>query len=259
MPDFLATAESVALEAGALLRQGLGRAVRIEHKGFSDLVTEYDRRSEALIIERLRAAFPSHAILAEESGQSAGADDSDYEWFVDPLDGTTNFAHGYPVFCVTLGLAHRGRLVAGVVYDPTRNELLSAEAGKGARLNGELIRVSEVAELGKALLTTGFPYDLRTNPHDNFSEFERFSIAGQAVRRPGSAALDCAWVAAGRADGYWEFRVKPWDVAAGILLVREAGGAATTAAGHEDCLGQYSVVVSNGHIHEQMLEVLRQA
>jgi myo-inositol-1(or 4)-monophosphatase len=177
---------------------------------------------------------------------------------VDPLDGTTNYAHAFPVFAVSLALTHRGRLVMGVVFDPLRDEVYAAEAGQGAALNGEPIKVSSEARLDRALLATGFPYDVRTHPHNNLAEFVRFQLRAQGVRRAGSAALDCAWVAAGRLDGYWEFRVQPWDVGAGGLIVREAGGRVTTAGGDEAFLGRDSIVASNGHLHEQMLRVLRE-
>jgi myo-inositol-1(or 4)-monophosphatase len=256
MPDYLPVAERLAREAGALLREGYGTALQVEYKSAIDLVTEYDRRSEALILSGLRAAFPDHATLGEESGRAAG---NEYEWLVDPLDGTTNFAHGYPLFAVSLALTHRGRLVAGVVYDPLRDELFAAEAGAGATLNGARLSVSPVADLGRALLNTGFAYDVRTNPRSNLPEFTAFLMRAQAVRRGGSAALDCAYVGAGRAEGYWEFGSKPWDLGAGILVTREAGGQATTEHGDDDCLGQPSVVVSNGRLHAEMLRVIREA
>ena len=256
MPDYLKVAERLAREAGALLREGYGTALQVEYKSAIDLVTEYDRRSETLILSGLRAAFPGHATHGEESGQALG---DEYEWLVDPLDGTTNFAHAYPMFAVSLALTHRGRLIAGVVYDPLRDELFAAEAGAGATLNGARLRVSTVADLGRALLNTGFAYDVRTNPRSNLPEFTAFLMRAQAVRRAGSAALDCAYVGAGRAEGYWEFGSKPWDLGAGALITREAGGRVTTAAGSDDFLGQPSVVVSNGLLHEEMLSVIRGA
>ncbi len=256
MSELLPTIERIARAAGEILRAGYGNVAHIEHKGAIDLVTEFDRRSEELILRELRAAFPGHAVHAEESGQSATG--SEYEWLIDPLDGTTNFAHGFPVFSVSLALTRRGQLAAGVVYDPLRDELFAAEVGRGATLNGQRLQVSDESDLSHALLATGFPYDVRTNPHNNFAQFMHFHLRAQAVRRAGSAALDCAWVAAGRLDGYWELRVKPWDVGAGALIVREAGGRVTTAAGEDDFLGRDSIVASNGHLHEQMLNVLRE-
>jgi myo-inositol-1(or 4)-monophosphatase len=256
MSDLLETAQAVAREAGALLREGYGHVSQIEHKGAIDLVTEFDHRSEGLIVSRLREAFPGHAIRAEEGGQKGGV--SEYEWLVDPLDGTTNFAHGFPVFSVSLAVTRHGQLVAGVVYDPLRDEVYAAEAGRGATLNGTSLHVTPQTELDKSLLATGFPYDVRTNPHNNFAQFVRFQLRSQAVRRAGSAALDCGWVAAGRLEGYWEFRMKPWDIGAGALLVREAGGRVTTVEGDDDFLGRDSIVASNGLIHAQMLQVLQE-
>ena len=254
--NYLAAAEALARQAGALLREGYGRAGAIEHKGSIDLVTEFDRRSEELILNELRRRFPTHGLLAEESGR-AGAR-SEFEWLVDPLDGTTNFAHGFPAFAVSIGLTQHGQLILGVVYDPLRDELFAAETGQGARLNGRPLRVSGEGNLGQCLLATGFPYDVRTNPHNNFREFVNFHLRARAIRRAGAAALDCAWVAAGRLDGYWEFRTNPWDLGPGALIVREAGGQVTTAEGSADFLGRDSIVASNGKIHAQMLRVLRE-
>src|SRR5258706_2333656 len=200
MPQYLEVAAAAARQAGALVRQGYGQAVTITHKGAIDLVTEFDKRSEALILGQLRAAYPEHAIHSEESGRAAG---DAFEWLVDPLDGTTNFAHKFPVFSVSIALTHHGRLIAGVVYDPLRDELFSAEAGQGARLNEAPIHVSEIGALGQALLSTGFPYDVGTEPNDNLAEFTRFQLLAQGVRRTGSGALDCCWVAAGPLDGVW--------------------------------------------------------
>lgn len=254
MTDYVHVAERIAREAGSLLREGYGQALQIEYKAATDLVTQYDRRSEDLILSALRGAFPGHASHAEESGRASG---SEFEWLVDPLDGTTNFAHAYPMFAVSLALTQRGRLIAGVVYDPLRDELFAAEAGAGATLNGARLSVSTTADLGRALLNTGFPYDVRSNPRNNLPEFTAFLMRAQAVRRAGSAALDCAYVGAGRADGYWEFGSKPWDLGAGALVAREAGGRATTAGGDDDFLGQPSAVISNGFIHEEMLRILQ--
>src|SRR3990172_9130807 len=201
MSDWMTIAEHVAREAGAMLREGYGSAKTIEHKGVIDLVTEFDRRSEALIVSALRQAFPDHAIRAEEGSGNSPA--GEYEWLVDPLDGTTNFAHGFPVFAVSLALTRRGKLLVGVVYDPLRDELYAAEAGRGATINGKPIQVSAETDLSHSLLATGFPYDIRTNPHNNLAQFAQFQLRSRAVRRAGSAALDCAWVAAERLDGYW--------------------------------------------------------
>lgn len=246
----------IARAAGAIVRAGYGRANRIEFKGEVDLVTEIDQRSEALILERVRAAFPDHAVYAEESGRSGS---HDYEWLIDPLDGTTNYAHAIPCFSVSIGLAHQGRMVLGVVYDPLRDELFAAEAGRGATRNGEPIRVAAQTELGRSLLTTGFPYDVRTSPINNFREWELFYKRSQGVRRPGSAALDCCYVACGRFDGYWEYKVAPYDVAAGVLIAQEAGAVITTVTGEPYTLPSASILMANPDVHRQMLAVLEEA
>ncbi|MBP7690688.1 MAG: inositol monophosphatase [Anaerolineales bacterium] len=256
MTDLLTFIEQTARAAGDLLREGYGRAQHIEYKGAVDLVTEYDHLSETLILGRLRAAYPEHAIRAEESGRLGAS--AEFEWWVDPVDGTTNFAHGFPIFAVSIALARRGQVIAGAVYDPTRDEMFLAEAGQGAALNGTRLRVSAETRLDRALLTTGFPYDVRTNPENNFAQFMQFYKRAQAVRRPGAAALDCAYVAAGRVDGYWELGTKPWDIAAGALLVREAGGRVTTTSGSEVMWDQPTVLMTNGHLHAAMLRVLRE-
>jgi myo-inositol-1(or 4)-monophosphatase len=253
MPNYLEIASLAARQAGAIVRDGYSQVVTITHKGAIDLVTEYDKRSEALILDALRGAFPAHAVNSEESGKAPG---DEYEWLVDPLDGTTNFAHKFPAFSVSIALTFQRQLIVGVVYDPLRDELFTAEAGQGTRLNGALLRVSTVAALERALLSTGFPYDVHTNPNNNLAEFARFQLLAQGVRRTGSAALDCSWVAAGRLDGFWELRLNPWDVGAGALVVREAGGRVTTYAGDDDFLGKDSIVASNGILHPDMLRVL---
>jgi myo-inositol-1(or 4)-monophosphatase len=259
MSDTLTLVEEVARQAGAILRDGFGRVTHVEHKGATDLVTDYDRRSEALIVTALRARFPDHAVLAEEGGASGGDGSSGgYRWLVDPLDGTTNFAHGLPTFAVSIALTLDNRPIVGVVYDPMRDELFAAEAAKGATLNGAPIRVSAETSLQEALLATGFTYDLRNAPRDNFREFKEIHLQVQGIRRAGAAALDGAWVGAGRLDAYWEFGVKPWDIAAGALIVQEAGGRASTTDGGADFVGSDSILVSNGHLHERMLALLRQ-
>ncbi len=228
--EIASRAAEVALEAGALLHRYFDRGVATEYKGDVDLVTEADRASEKLIVERLGAAFPGHGIYGEEGARRQI--ESEYRWYVDPLDGTTNFAHGFPVFCVSLGLEHRpagiaagqdGELMAAVVYDPLRDELFSAEKGMGAWLNGRRIHVSRTAELAEALLATGFPSRKRhASPNIHF--YQEFTLRSHGVRRAGSAALDLAYTACGRLDAFWEFHLNPWDTAAGALLVIEAGG-----------------------------------
>ena len=256
MPNpFLSAAVAIARRAGATLMQDNGDRQATFKLNETDLVTEYDRRAEALIVTALREAFPDHALRAEEGSRfNSGAD---YEWLIDPLDGTTNFAHGLPIFSVSLALLHRGQPVVGVVYDPTRDECFTAAKGEGAFLNDEPIRVSAVESLSRALLVTGFPYDVRTNPHNNLAQFGHFAVRARAVRRLGSAAIDLAYIAAGRLDGYWEFRLSPWDIAAGVLLVTEAGGRVTD---HDDNLSPVpndSLLATNGLVHAEMLAVLR--
>jgi myo-inositol-1(or 4)-monophosphatase len=250
-----------AREAGGILIDRLGRALQVSNKGDIDLVTEADLASEKLIIERIKSYYPRHAVLAEESGASDASEKSEWKWIIDPLDGTTNYAHGYPCFCVSIGLEHNGKIELGVVYSPTRDEMFAAERGRGSTLNERQIRVSNTEELNAALLCTGFPYNVRERP--NFTrDFENFTMSSQAVRRDGSAALDLAYVACGRFDGLWEEGLKVWDVAAGAILIEEAGGTVTDFQGAplEICTPQVytpKVLVSNGLIHEAMMRVLR--
>ncbi|HVF41928.1 MAG TPA: inositol monophosphatase family protein [Pyrinomonadaceae bacterium] len=248
-----------ARDAGKILADKFGRALRVSNKGDIDLVTEADIAAERLIVERIRSYHPRHAILTEESGDvvSPGEAGSEYKWVIDPLDGTTNYAHGYPVFCVSIALEHEGRVVLGVVYDPTRDELFAAERGGGATLNGRGLRVSETDELNGALLCTGFPYDVRDRG-DFARHFRNFIMRAQSVRRDGAAALDLAYVAAGRFDAFYEEGLRPWDVAAGVLLVEEAGGRVTHYDGSPFQIYTPPIAASNGLIHEAMLEVLRQ-
>lgn len=252
MESYLTTAVNIAREGGALLAQLFKRPKEISYKRPSDLVTNADRRSEALILERLQSYFPKHAIVAEESG--ASKTESDFCWYVDPLDGTTNFAHGFPVFCVSLGLAYRGATIAGVVYDPIREELFAAERGAGAYLNNARIQVSETRKLSESLLATGFPPF--ANNHDlNIRFYQAFTRLSHGVRRAGSAALDLCSVAAGRFEGFWELRLNPWDKAAGSLIVAEAGGRVTDLAGGPFNLLADEIFASNGHVHGQICEV----
>ena len=249
----------VAREAGNVLVDRLGRALQVSNKGAIDLVTEADLASEKLIIERVRSHYPRHAILAEESGASeenpANPRGSEWRWIIDPLDGTTNYAHGYPCFCVSIGVERAGQLELGVVYDPMRNEMFAAERGQGATLNERPIRVSQVEELGRAMLCTGFPYNVRERP-DFARDFTNFTMEAQAVRRDGSAALDLAYVACGRFDGFWEDGLNPWDVAAGVLLIEEAGGKVTNFDGASLDIYSPKVLASNSLVHESMRKVL---
>jgi myo-inositol-1(or 4)-monophosphatase len=250
-------AVDAARAAGELLREHFRKPRRIAYKGGpTDLVTEMDARAEALIVERLRAAFPDDAILAEERGAAAGR--SGRRWLIDPLDGTTNYAHGLPIFAVSIALEHGGRVVVGVAFDPSRDELFVAERGAGATLGEAPLAVSGTATLDKSLLVTGFPYDIRTARETNLPEYAAFAVRSRAVRRLGSAVLDLAYVAAGRFDGFWELRLGPWDVGAGVLLVQEAGGTVTNLTGGPLDLDAPCVVASNGLIHRELLAVLAQ-
>lgn len=254
MQDRLHLAVELARRAGGLLLDGYGHATQIRHKGAIDLVTEYDLKSEQLLVEGIRTAFPADAILSEEGG---GREGEGVRWLVDPLDGTTNFAHGLPIFSISIACVRAEELLLGVIYDPTREELFHTLAGEGAFLNQAPIRVSVTSTLDESLLVTGFPYDIRSNPDNNLSYFNALAVRARAVRRLGSAALDLAYVAAGRFDGFWELRLNPWDWAAGVLLVREAGGQVTTFAGDPKVLdGDATLVATNGQIHDELLAVL---
>jgi myo-inositol-1(or 4)-monophosphatase len=242
-----------AREAGVILLEGFGRTHVAERKGAIDLVTEYDRRSEAVILGRIRERFPGHRVLAEESG---AAGDHPVRWLIDPLDGTTNFAHNYPFFCVSIGVEVEGRMVAGAIHDPVRDETFAAALGHGATRNGANIRVSDVNGLVDALLVTGFPYDVREHPDRHLGPFRAFLTRAQALRRDGSAALNLAYLAMGRFDGFWELSLSPWDMAAGSLIVQEAGGRVTRWDGSPFTVDGRQLLASNGLIHEAMLEVL---
>lgn len=246
----------MAHDAGRILADRFGRAMQITHKGDIDIVTEADLASERLIVERIKSYYPRHAILAEESGASRAEGVSEWKWIVDPLDGTTNYAHAYPCFCVSIGLEHNGEMVLGVVYDPMRDETFAAERGEGATLNGRRIRVSEVEDLNQAMLCTGFPYDVR-DQGDFARHFHNFIMHAQAVRRDGSAALDLAAVACGRFDGFWEEGLRPWDVAAGVLLIEEAGGRVSHYDGQPFDIYTPPIMASNGLVHEAMMHVLQ--
>jgi myo-inositol-1(or 4)-monophosphatase len=246
-----------AREAGAILRDCAGRQFQVSHKGRINLVTEVDLASERHIKELISTHYPRHRILAEESGTSeVSGPASEYCWIIDPLDGTSNYAHGYPCYCVSIGLQRKSEMIVGVVYDPTRDELFVAERGAGATLNGHTIRVSEVEHLEQAMVVSGFPYDVREKIATYLPAWERFLVRAQAVRRDGAAALDMCYIAAGRFDGFWEFGLNPWDVAAGWLIIEEAGGRVTKMDGSPFDLFVPSLLASNGRIHGEMLEVL---
>jgi len=240
----------IAREAGALLMRHFRERVLIEYKGDADLVTIADRQSEALIRERIQAHWPSHDIMGEEQGLADTG--SEYRWYVDPLDGTTNFAHGFPVFCVSMALDHKGERVAGVVYDPTRDEMFASQKGSGATLNGKPVHVSRTARLAESLVATGFPSHKR-HKNPNIFFYHQLTLRSHGVRRAGSAALDLCYVACGRFDGFWEFNLNPWDTAAGVLMVQEAGGRISDFKGGNFQLSSRETLASNGLIHEEMI------
>jgi len=255
MRDYLGVAVEAARLGGDVLKQSFGNVKQIEYKGEANIVTEVDKRSEKLIVELLLSRFPKHSILGEEGTNLTGS--SGLKWIIDPLDGTTNYAHDYPIFCVSVALEEHGEIIVGAIYQPIFDELFTAEKGKGAYLNGRQIRVSRVSRLRESLLSTGFPYDVLQDPTMAMRYFASFVDTAQAVRRDGSAALDLCYVAMGRFDAFWEVRLKPWDSAAGVLIVAEAGGKVTDFQG-----GAYSVygeelMATNAAIHTEMLHIFQ--
>ncbi len=252
MAEFLESAIEIAHHAGSLLRWYFERRVHFELKGAFDLVTEADRASEKLIVEQLKARFPGHSILAEEGGGHESS--SEYRWYVDPLDGTTNFAHGYPVYNVTLAVEKAGELIAGVIFDPNRDELFTCEKGGGAFLNGARIRVSHADKLDDSLFSTGFP-SRRRHLSINIHFYHQLAMASHGVRRGGAAALDLAYVACGRLDGFWEFGLSPWDMAAGKLLVAEANGVVTDMKDAPHALTSPHILADNGLIHQELVDM----
>jgi myo-inositol-1(or 4)-monophosphatase len=252
--DFVELAMEVVREAGSLLIERFHTEFEISHKGTVNLVTDVDLAAENLIVEKIRMSFPTHSILAEERHKDTA--DGNIKWVIDPLDGTTNYAHGYPVFSVSIGLEISGIVEWGAVFDPMRNELFTARRGRGARCNDAPIHVSRVQSLGSGLLATGFPYDIRISKVNNLDNFGAFALRSHGVRRSGSAALDLCHVAAGRLDGFWELKLNPWDVAAGYLMVREAGGEVTNFRGDPGSIYEGEVIASNGLIHEEMIGVI---
>ena len=251
------TGTAAALAAGDLLRRRFRTSMEISRKGAIDLVTEVDVAVEDLVVSILRREFPGHGILSEE--KYAKAERAPVTWIIDPLDGTTNYARGYPSFAVSIGLEVCGELEFGVVYNPVLKELFTARRGRGARLNGEPIRVSGVDILDAGFLTTGFPYDIRTSSETNLEHFAGFAVRSLAVRRGGSAAMDFCYVAAGIFDGFWELRLQPWDCAAGYLMVREAGGRVTDFSGRPGMIDDRESLATNGLIHDAMLTILRES
>lgn len=254
MRGYLDFAASAAKEAGLFLKKNLHKRHSVYYKGEINIVTDEDRKSEEMILGRISREFPGHDILSEESdARESGAE---FRWIVDPLDGTTNYAHGFPVFCVSIALQRRGETVMGCIYNPMLEEMFTADAGSGAFLNGERIRVSAVADFSKSFLATGFPYDLRTDRNNNINYFVALAKRTLAIRRAGSAALDLAYTAAGRFDGFWELKLHPWDTAAAVLLVKEAGGKVSDIRGEKHTMESISIAASNGLIHSELIKIL---
>jgi myo-inositol-1(or 4)-monophosphatase len=258
MQPTLSYVENLARQSGAILKAGYETEHQVGYKGVIDLVTEVDHQSEEFLLGEIRKDFPDHHIFSEESGIIQGSDE--HTWYVDPLDGTVNYAHHIPIFCVSIAYAFQGRLTLGAVYDPMRDEMFLAERGQGSYLNERRLRVSTVTELQRSLLVTGFPYNAWDTPQDNFNNFVKFGKLSQGVRRLGSAALDLCYVAAGRFEGFWEMALNPWDVAAGGLIAEEAGARVTNVSGEADYLSSpQSVIACTPGIHARMLEELRKA
>jgi len=256
MTSVLDRVSEIARAAGRIQLDNFGGVRSIEYKDAWDIVTDVDRRCEEFIVSEIRKSFPGDDILAEESQRPAGA--SARRWIVDPLDGTINYSHGFPFFCLAIALEVEGRLAAGVIYDPSRDEIFSAEKGRGAHLNGARMSVSRTASLDKSLVVTGFAYSVhREDGLTNLDNFANFARRASAVRRPGSACMDQAWIAAGRADGFWEMFLKPWDMAAGAVIIREAGGTVSSFDGSAFNLYGTEILASNGKIHDEMIKVLK--
>jgi myo-inositol-1(or 4)-monophosphatase len=248
--------EAFSLGAGKILRDGYGKKIKIDSKGVIDLVTEIDQKSENYLIGAIRSRFPSHCVITEELGVLDG--DENKVWYIDPLDGTVNYAHGVPIFSVSVAYAENGHILLGGVYDPMQEEYFYAERNAGAWLNGEKLEVSGTNLLDQSLLVTGFPYDIRTNPENNLDNYSHFTLVSRGVRRLGSAAIDLAYVAAGRFDGFWEVSIHTWDIAAGSLIVEEAGGKVTDLQGSSAYLAPNpSILATNAKIHEEMLAAFK--
>ena len=271
LKNFLKIAIEAAKEAGRIQRERFGENFKIEHKGEINLVTEVDYQCEKAIIDIIKRDYPEHEILTEEAGSVKGLPPSHspltkggqmegkYKWIIDPLDGTTNYAHSYPCFCASVGLEIDGEIVAGAVYNPMIDELFTSIKGEGAYLNGNRIRVSKIGDINKSLLATGFPYDIRESKENNLNHFCNFAVRAQAIRRPGSAVLDLCYLAAGRFDGFWELKLYPWDMAASSLIVKESGGMITDFKGSEFSIYKGEMLASNGLIHKEMINILNLA
>ncbi|UCH00681.1 MAG: inositol monophosphatase [Deltaproteobacteria bacterium] len=257
MEDFRDLAVEIARDAGTFLRNRLNSAHKIDYKGEINLVTEADRVSEEMITSKINHLFPDHDILAEEFTYTNRG--SDFRWIIDPLDGTTNYAHGYPVFCVSIALQRLDEIILGIIYNPMLSEMFVAEKDKGVFLNGREVHVSNTIRISESLVATGFPYDIREDTQNNLNYFNKMIMEARAIRRAGSAALDLAYVAAGRFDGFWEIKLSPWDTAAGWLMVVQAGGLVTDFRGKEYYLDSPVILASNGKIHKEMMDVLNRA
>ncbi|MFQ5779967.1 MAG: inositol monophosphatase family protein [Nitrospiria bacterium] len=255
LEPFRKVAIEAAKRSGRILKVGLQREVEIYYKGALNLVTNIDTRSERAIVALIGRHFPDHQIIAEEGHGRKNR--SPYRWIIDPLDGTTNYAHRFPFFCVSIALEVKGRILLAVIYDPVRKELFTAEKGKGTFLNGRPVKVSSINKVSRSLLVTGFAYDIQTDPENNFRHFIKFSLNAQAVRRTGSAALDLCYVANGRFDGFWEMKLRPWDTAAGSLILTEAGGRITNFSGGRYSIYGTEILATNRMIHKEMIEILR--
>jgi myo-inositol-1(or 4)-monophosphatase len=251
---YLEEARFIARKAGKMLKENIDTSAEVQFKGLVDLVTDFDNRAQKMIFEYLSDRFPDHDFLGEEDlKQERGRE---FRWIIDPLDGTTNYAHGFPIFCVSIALEQEGDVLMGVVYDPMRDEMFSAVKDEGARLDGKALHVSRVDDLNKSLVATGFPYDIRESEVNNIDHFNHFLVRVQAIRRCGSAAMDLCYIACGRFDGFWELKLHPWDVAAGALVVQEAGGRITDFQNREFSVFGSEILATNGLIHDQMVEVL---
>ncbi|MBI3599447.1 MAG: inositol monophosphatase [Nitrospinae bacterium] len=261
LEKFLNTAVEAVKEAGRIQKERFGENFKIEHKGEINLVTEIDYQCEKVIIDIIKMEYPEHEILTEEAGSVQGLPPSQmegkYKWIIDPLDGTTNYAHNYPCFCASVGLEINGDVVAGAVYNPIIDELFTSIKGEGAYLNGKRLKVSVIGDIGRSLLATGFPYDIRESKENNLNHFCNFAVRVQAIRRAGSAVLDLCYLAAGRFDGFWEMKLNPWDMAAASLMVKEAGGMITNFRGGEFSIYKGETLASNGLIHQEMIDILK--
>ncbi|MFA7325067.1 MAG: inositol monophosphatase family protein [Candidatus Kapaibacterium sp.] len=257
MTKFTDFINNTITNSGNILRSGFGSKFQIDNKiGKNNLVTEYDYKSETYIVEEIKKAYPTHNIISEEKGSVNN--NSDYDWIIDPLDGTVNYANNIPIFSVSIALSKNGELIAGAVYQPILDELFSAELGNGAKLNGEPIKVSNKSDMNTSLLVTGFPYDINNDPKNAIRSFTNIVKRGIPIRRLGSAALDLAYVACGRFEGFWEVNLNSWDVAAGILIVNEAGGKCTNYKGIQSLVDDQEILATNGEIHEEALRAINE-